>query len=76
MNADINECSSLPCHRNATCYNSVGSFECTCDGSYQGNGFNCILLCEDGYYLRSHNETTCSKLINQVSRSILQIFPL
>ena len=38
---DINECSSNPCHQNATCQNTIGSFVCTCDDGYTGNGTDC-----------------------------------
>ena len=40
---DINECisGSAECHDNATCSNSDGSYECTCDIGFSGDGFNC-----------------------------------
>ena len=38
---DIHECMSDPCHGNATCHDTEGSFECQCDVGYSGNGFNC-----------------------------------
>ena len=38
---DIDECLSDPCDSNATCNNSVGSFTCTCDSGYSGDGFQC-----------------------------------
>jgi hypothetical protein len=38
---DINECSSKPCHHNATCTDNEGSFACDCNVGYSGNGFNC-----------------------------------
>ena len=39
---DINECSiSPPCHANAACNNTVGSYLCTCNQGYSGNGSNC-----------------------------------
>ena len=39
---DINECSSKPCHRNATCTDNEGSFVCECNVGYNyGTGFNC-----------------------------------
>ena len=39
---DIDECSSDPCHSNATCNNTIGSFTCTCVSGYSGDGFQCI----------------------------------
>jgi hypothetical protein len=38
---DINECSSKPCHHNATCTDNEGSFVCECNSGYSGNGINC-----------------------------------
>ena len=38
---DIDECSSNPCHANATCNNTMGSYVCACDPGYSGDGFNC-----------------------------------
>ena len=29
------------CHSNATCMNIVGSYTCTCDYGYTGDGFDC-----------------------------------
>jgi len=49
---DVNECQASPgpCDPNATCVNSVGSFECTCKPGFQGDGFVCEDLdeCEQG----------------------------
>ena len=39
--ADINECLGNPCDRNARCVNNVGSFTCTCNRGYSGNGKTC-----------------------------------
>ena len=39
---DIDECmTSQTCHANATCNNTVGSYMCTCDLGYFGDGCNC-----------------------------------
>ena len=39
---DINECEPVsPCHANATCNNTDGSFNCTCNDGYTGDGFTC-----------------------------------
>ena len=29
------------CHLNATCTNTNGSYNCSCNNGFQGNGFNC-----------------------------------
>ena len=45
--SDNDECLGLnPCHVNAYCNNTVGSFRCTCDErhGYFGNGSHCIRM--------------------------------
>ena len=39
--SDINECNTNPCDANASCNNTKGSYECTCNAGYEGNGTNC-----------------------------------
>ncbi len=41
--ADINECGREPdlCHDNATCSNTFGGYNCSCDDGFTGDGFNC-----------------------------------
>ncbi|XP_076818445.1 uncharacterized protein LOC143464524 [Clavelina lepadiformis] len=38
---DINECENNPCHSDATCTNTKGSFRCRCKTGYSGNGKFC-----------------------------------
>ena len=40
---DVNECDIGidSCHMNATCINTVGSYDCKCDRGFSGDGFNC-----------------------------------
>ena len=41
---DINECASNVtnnCHDNATCHNTNGGYNCTCNNGYEGNGTYC-----------------------------------
>ena len=38
---DIDECASSPCHTNAMCADTNGSFTCTCLGGFSGDGFLC-----------------------------------
>ena len=42
--ADIDECTSSPsaCHSDAQCSNTIGSYRCTCNPGYTGNGKRCI----------------------------------
>ena len=39
-NTDIDECTSKPCHSNAECDNTLGSFFCTCSSGFEGDGVN------------------------------------
>ena len=43
ISADIDECieGTAECHSNATCMNIMGSYACTCDYGYSGDGFDC-----------------------------------
>ena len=45
--ADIDECLSSPCHSDAICNNTGGSFTCTCVNGYTGDGFQCTGGCWD-----------------------------
>ena len=38
---DINECSISPCDTNARCTNTPGSYNCSCNSGYTGNGTHC-----------------------------------
>jgi hypothetical protein len=39
--SDIDECVGNPCDSNAQCTNTAGSFVCTCNTGYTGNGLVC-----------------------------------
>ena len=42
--ADINECGSDDfnnCHENSQCTDTVGSYTCSCNPGYTGDGFTC-----------------------------------
>ncbi|XP_078374588.1 uncharacterized protein LOC144658123 [Oculina patagonica] len=42
---DIDECLSNPCHVKASCSNTHGSFKCTCNHGFAGDGQNvCLIL--------------------------------
>ena len=43
MFLDIDDCAeeSDNCHDNATCYDTYGSFYCTCMSGFTGNGTHC-----------------------------------
>ena len=39
---DINECDpEVPCHANATCTNTMGSYICACNANFSGDGVFC-----------------------------------
>ena len=38
---DENECDSDPCDVNGSCSNTVGSYDCSCNAGYVGDGHNC-----------------------------------
>ena len=43
LHADIDECELRidNCHVNATCADVIGSFVCTCNNGFEGNGVDC-----------------------------------
>ena len=43
---DIDECDTgmNDCDVNASCTNTIGSFDCMCNIGYSGDGFNCTGL--------------------------------
>ena len=48
---DVDECSNNPCHSNATCSNTLGSFTCTCKKGLTGDGRSCTGMkckCQNG----------------------------
>ena len=43
---DIDECmTDYSCHSNASCTNTLGSFTCTCNTGYSGDGMMCFGMC-------------------------------
>ena len=43
---DINECTAGTdmCHDNAMCTNTAGSYECSCDIGFTGDGIDCTSM--------------------------------
>ena len=44
LSTDVNECSASPsvCHVNASCQNNLGSYVCSCNTGFTGDGKTCI----------------------------------
>ncbi|KAI4885762.1 hypothetical protein NFI96_031285 [Prochilodus magdalenae] len=38
---DVDECQTQPCHPQASCSNTPGSFHCRCQSGFHGDGFQC-----------------------------------
>ena len=57
---DIDECLSTPCDSNATCSNFPGSYNCTCNSGYHGDGFTCANIdeCDE---TNPHEVHTCDQ---------------
>ena len=62
---DIDECTTeSPCHANATCNNTEGSYICECNTGFNGNG----LTCEGKFFLikMSNIRFPVSTLLNEI----------
>ena len=55
----MNECLTNPCHDQATCNNNEGSYLCTCQKGFTGDGRNCddIKSCLEN---PCHENATCN----------------
>ncbi|XP_068706633.1 uromodulin-like isoform X2 [Montipora foliosa] len=63
---DVDECTaSLPvCHENATCNNTLGSYQCTCKAGYAGDGKTCRDVDECTASLPvCHENATCNNTL-------------
>ncbi|XP_015778011.1 PREDICTED: fibrillin-1-like [Acropora digitifera] len=59
--SDINECIASPsvCHVNAQCTNTIGSYRCTCNSGYTGDGKTCSDIDECSIANECHQNATC-----------------
>uniref|UniRef100_A0A8C1XKI3 Nidogen 2a (osteonidogen) n=1 Tax=Cyprinus carpio TaxID=7962 RepID=A0A8C1XKI3_CYPCA len=65
VRADVDECRDQPCHTQALCSNSPGSFQCQCRPGYHGDGFlpkfyNIWFICIE-VTPTQHPETVCER---------------
>ena len=44
--SDVDPCSGDPCHENATCTGAEGSYTCSCNDGWTGDGFICSIIGE------------------------------
>ena len=58
---DVDECESNPCHPNAICQNTEGSFTCTCNNNFDGDGFECTQQCANGFQLPTPDALECGQ---------------
>ena len=60
---DIDECElgTDKCHADATCHNTIGSYACSCNSGYHGNGTSCTDddECVTGTYDCDDTTQTC-----------------
>ena len=65
----MDECLSDPCHSNATCTNTAGSYICECNTGFSGNGFNCTSMTDT---LLCFYRTMIPLLFTQISMSVMK----
>jgi len=57
---DVDEClDPTTCDENATCANTIGSFECACNPGFSGDGFECS-ACPPGEVQPEPGQATCT----------------
>ena len=66
---EIDECLSDPCHSNATCSNTAGSYICECNTGFSGSGFTCTSMADT---LLCFTRTMITLLFTQISTSVMK----
>ncbi|CAH1238377.1 FBN3 [Branchiostoma lanceolatum] len=59
---DADECAQTPypCHQQATCTNTLGSYTCRCNSPYQGNGVQCTNDLNSNCVTNANGLATCT----------------
>ena len=66
---EIDECLNDPCHSNATCTNTAGSYICECNTGFSGSGFTCTSMTDT---LLCFYRTIITLLFTQISMSVMK----
>ena len=81
--SDVDECSNNPCHSNATCNNTLGSFLCTCKKGFTGDGRNCAGMkcrCKPSFpfccYYYSHSYLSTATRDCDIPLFLLHLLPI
>ena len=70
---DVNECNNVTsCHVDATCNNTIGSYTCSCQDGYYGNGNNCtgMYLISDIMFVSKHHITV--HMTREINKMLLE----
>ena len=71
---DVNECEEFAyCHEKAKCHNTRGSFRCTCNEGFAGDGEECV---EDIAYKQEKNKQLVLMIGGAAGGGILSIIAL
>ena len=68
LSIDINECEleTDNCHMNADCTDTIGSFECTCNSGFVGDGVNCTSM-----YMSLKISYWCGNVVKHINCNLI-----
>ena len=67
---DVDECQLEYCDLNAVCTNSVGSFDCSCDRGYTGDGVEGSEGCIGGVFKFKNCSNLTEKSLSKMSMNV------